>query len=191
MQEEETYTSLQWDNPAPNPYQKHLSSTKNSGNQFYLFRPRPCGLWVFFFSCSVMSPRNMVSCDSGFMYLLHRLMSNLHFLGCQVVPGVHYCNEAARKTHPTGQSTAQLHTMEEKPCPPDEILPNVDAEVFQFSSQILITSVESKYHTLYFMDFITGSLRKIKRNYDHWVGLSQDGSSQPWLWQDGLSPSPD
>ena len=48
------------------------------------------------------------------------------------VSDVHYYNEAARKTHPAGESTAQLHTVEEKPQPTDDILPNLNAEFFQF-----------------------------------------------------------
>ncbi|KAL1789667.1 C-type lectin domain family 9 member A isoform X1 [Sigmodon hispidus] len=78
--------------------------------------------------------RNMVCHDSDFLCALCGLISNIHFLGHQVLPGVHSCNESAGKTHPTGKSVAEPHTVAEKLHPADEKLPNLATKFSQFRS---------------------------------------------------------
>ncbi|KAM5262738.1 C-type lectin domain family 9 member A-like [Ctenodactylus gundi] len=41
------------------------------------------------------------------------------------------------------------------------------------------------------LDFIVRSLPTHEGSHDYWVGVSQEGQSQRWLWQDGSSPHPD
>ncbi|XP_052030963.1 C-type lectin domain family 9 member A isoform X3 [Apodemus sylvaticus] len=77
--------------------------------------------------------RNMVHCDDDFQYGLCGPVSNIHFLGHQVLPGVLSCHGAAGKTHPTGHSIAEPHSAAEEPHTAIEKLPSLTTEISPFS----------------------------------------------------------
>nr|XP_048288280.1 C-type lectin domain family 9 member A isoform X2 [Myodes glareolus] len=78
--------------------------------------------------------RSMLCHNSDFLCVLCGLISNIHFLRHQILPGVLSCNESAGKTHPAGQSIAEPHRMAKKLHPADEKLPSLAAKVSPFSN---------------------------------------------------------
>lgn len=69
-------------------------------------------------------------CDDDFLCGLYGLVSNVHFLGHQVLPGILSCLGAAGKTHPTGHSIGEPYTVAEEIH--TGILPSLTAEISPF-----------------------------------------------------------
>lgn len=67
--------------------------------------------------------------DGDFLCVLCGLISDIHFLGHQVLPGVLSRNESAGKTHPAGHSIVEPHRVAEKLHPGDEKLPSLAAKI--------------------------------------------------------------
>ncbi|XP_073078312.1 C-type lectin domain family 9 member A [Manis javanica] len=148
MQEEDAYSSLQWDNPTPNPFQKHLSSTKYSGT------------W-----CLVM----MVLCIFCVGSLATSIFFGIKGYNCSPCPDNWIQN--GESCYCVFENWKIWHSSKE--------------DCLKEGANLL--QIDSKEE----MDFIAGSLGKIQSGRGYWVGLSQDGLSQPWLWQDRSAPSPD
>ncbi|XP_060050362.1 C-type lectin domain family 9 member A [Erinaceus europaeus] len=148
MQEEETYTSLQWDNLTQNIYQKHQSSTKYSGT------------WCLLIAvlCIVFIGSSAASIFLGFKSQTQN-------------PCPENWTHNGKSCYFVFEQWKSWNTSK------DQCLKE-DANLLQIDSQ------EE-------MVFVTRSLRTIKHEFGYWVGLSQEGLSQPWVWQDGSSPPHD
>ncbi|XP_006903263.1 PREDICTED: C-type lectin domain family 9 member A [Elephantulus edwardii] len=169
MQEEDIYTSLQWDNTIPNHYKKPLASNKFSG-RWCLMMVISCFLFMGSLATSVFLGIKLFQMSTIAMKQQEKLLQQdrelLNF------------TEWKRKHD---QQMKCCQTLMPKTFGPVCVL--TQEECSNKGAKLLQTDSKEE------MDFISEMLTKTKKDYGYWVGLCQLAPGQLWVWQDGSSLS--
>lgn len=196
MHEEEVYTSLQWNDPPSNSSQK-CGCFRTCSGAWHVVMVILCISCMGLLATSIFLGVKLLQVSSMAMKQQEKLNQQdkalLNFTRWQrnYVLQTRHCQPS------TGTFSSPDHYC--RPCP-DNWIQNgencyyvsdkwqtwdagKEACLKECSRLLQIDSQEER-------DFIISSLRKIRKDYDYWVGLSRDELNRTWLWQDGSSPFP-
>ncbi|XP_004621804.2 C-type lectin domain family 9 member A [Sorex araneus] len=196
IQEEEPYTSLQWDNPSPNHYEKFLPSNKYSGTScvVLVILSVVCVSLLttsIFFGIKWFQVSTLAMQQQEKLIQYNRAPTNITQWNMNYALQMKYCQTLMQNSPCSAQNY--------RPCPDNWIQ---SGESCYYISQTYSQWNSSKKRCLNEdakllqidnkeeMIFVTG-LKKIEQDFDYWVGLYQDELRQSWLWQDGSPLSQD
>ncbi|XP_031239464.1 C-type lectin domain family 9 member A [Mastomys coucha] len=197
MHEEEIYSSLQWDIPTSEASQKCPSPSKCSGT-WCVVTMIFCVVCVGLLATSIFLGIKFFQVSSLAMEQQERLIQQDTAL-LNLTQGQRTHTLQLKRCQALLQSSLRSGS-DCSPCPHNWIQNGKSCyyvferwETWNSSKKNCLEvgngllQIDSKEE----MEFLSHSVWKLKQGGEYWVGVSQDGLSGSWLWEDGSSPLPD